>query len=100
VRAYICSRRVTTTRTEAMPLYTYHCDHHGEFSAWGRMSESDAPQPCPSCTEPAPRALAHPAIGGAQAREADAAACGNGLCATDAAPMAGGGCCGGGACIH
>lgn len=84
-----------------MPLYTYQCDHHGEFSAWGRMSESDAPQPCPTCTDPAPRALARPAIGGGtRSGEAEAAACGNGFCTADAAPMAGGGCCGGGACIH
>lgn len=47
-----------------MPLYTYRCTRHGEFSAWGSMSESDAPQPCPACAEPAGRALARPAIGG------------------------------------
>ena len=45
-----------------MPLYTYACDQHGEFSAWGTMSDSDQPQACPECTEPAPRALAHPAV--------------------------------------
>ena len=33
-----------------MPLYTYSCDEHGEFAAWARMSDSDAPQPCPACT--------------------------------------------------
>ena len=38
------------------------CGRHGEFSAWGQMSESDAPQPCPDCEQPAPRALAHPAV--------------------------------------
>ena len=37
-----------------MPLYTYRCHEHGEFSAWGKMSESEAPQPCPDCAEPAP----------------------------------------------
>lgn len=83
-----------------MPLYTYACDDHGEFSAWGRMAESGAPQPCPTCTEPAPRALARPALGGrADGEAAGAAACGQGMCVSDA-PMAGGGCCGGGACVH
>ncbi|MEK0084532.1 zinc ribbon domain-containing protein [Benzoatithermus flavus] len=83
-----------------MPLYTYHCDQHGEFSAWGKMSESDAPQPCPTCAEPAPRALARPAIGG---RSDDGGAsfeggCGEGACASERPSF--GGCCGGGACMH
>ena len=55
-----------------MPLYTYACDQHGEFSAWGKMSESDQPQPCPACAEPAPRALAHPAVAGGGAASAGA----------------------------
>ena len=58
-----------------MPLYTYACDQHGEFSAWGKMSESDQPQPCPACAELAPRALAHPAVaGGTAAAAGDTAA--------------------------
>jgi putative FmdB family regulatory protein len=83
-----------------MPLYTYACDRHGEFSAWGRMAQSDAPQPCPTCTEPAPRALAHPALGGRSSDEA--MACGMGGCgeAAGSAATMGGGCCGGGACVH
>jgi putative FmdB family regulatory protein len=82
-----------------MPLYTYTCNEHGEFSAWGRMSESDAPQPCPSCTEPAPRALARPAVG-SRSESGDATACGTaGACASDG-PSFGGHRCGGGACVH
>ncbi len=79
-----------------MPLYTYQCEQHGEFAAWGTMSESDAPQPCPSCTEPAPRALARPAVGGGEAREA--LACGDGACAP-ARPSFAGHACGAG-CVH
>jgi putative FmdB family regulatory protein len=65
-----------------MPLYTYQCEHHGEFSAWGRMSESEAPSPCPSCAEPAPRALAHPAVGGRA--DAGLPPCGDLACAAPA----------------
>ena len=87
-----------------MPLYTYSCDRHGEFSAWGAMSESDAPQPCPSCSDPAPRALARPAIRG-RSEGGDAGyygtgACGEGACASDAPRMGGGGGCGAGGCAH
>lgn len=86
---------------ERMPLYTYTCSDHGEFSAWGQMSTSDAPQPCPSCHEPAPRALAHPSVGG-RSGDGDAGygmgACGQGAC--EMPSMGGGGCCGGGACVH
>jgi putative FmdB family regulatory protein len=83
-----------------MPLYTYRCDAHGEFSAWGKMSESEAPQPCPDCAEPAPRALARPMIGGrSEGGDASfAGACGEGACAPERPSM--GGCCGGGACMH
>lgn len=45
-----------------MPLYTYTCSDHGEFTAWGRLATSDAPEACPSCAEPAPRALARPNV--------------------------------------
>lgn len=87
-----------------MALYTYSCDEHGEFSAWARMSESDAPRPCPSCEEPAPRALARPAVGGRSGGEESAygmGGCGQGMCASDGpSAMSGGGCCGGGACAH
>jgi len=81
-----------------MPLYTYACDHHGEFSAWGRMSESDAPQPCPACTEPAPRALAHPSLGNRSA--SDAMTCGTGAaaCAPERPSLAGHHC--GAGCMH
>ena len=86
-----------------MPLYTYTCSDHGEFSAWGRMATSEEPQPCPSCAAPAPRALARPAIGSrADAAAGAMAACGEGMCAPigPGAGMGGGGCCGGGACVH
>ena len=86
-----------------MPLYTYTCREHGEFSAWSAMSASDQPQACPTCATPGPRALARPALGG---RSADgdlggdfgcgADGCGNGMCAP-AAP--GGHVCGAG-CMH
>jgi putative FmdB family regulatory protein len=79
-----------------MPLYTYNCDQHGEFSAWGSMTESDAPQPCPACTEPSARALAHPAVGSRSDGQAMAAA--GSACAGDG-PSFGGHCCGAG-CVH
>jgi putative FmdB family regulatory protein len=79
-----------------MPLYTYQCDHHGEFSAWGTMSEGDAPRPCPTCTEPALRALARPAVGGGSGDES--MACGDGGCAPTR-PSFGGHACGAG-CVH
>ena len=85
-----------------MPLYTYTCTQHGEFSAWGKMTESDAPQPCPACTEPAPRALARPAIGGSRSGD-EGLACGAGACGEAGGATARpsfGGCCGGGACVH
>ncbi len=86
-----------------MPLYTYACGRHGEFSAWSKMAESDAPRPCPGCAEPAARALARPAIGGRSDGASSAEAfggCGAGACAAPAGAPAMGGCCGGGACVH
>jgi putative FmdB family regulatory protein len=80
-----------------MPLYTYQCDHHGEFSAWGQMSESEAPQPCPDCEQPAQRALAHPAVGSRSASGGEAAGGGESACASG--PSFGGHCCGAG-CVH
>jgi putative FmdB family regulatory protein len=81
-----------------MPLYTYTCDDHGEFAAWGKMSESESPRPCPSCEHPAPRALARPAVGG-RSGDGEAMACGAGACASEM-PRMGGPCCGGGGCAH
>lgn len=86
-----------------MPLYTYTCQDHGEFSAWGKMAESDNPQPCPTCAELAPRALARPAIAGGRDVASAMGACGMGACGESmgAGPApAMGGCCGGGACVH
>jgi putative FmdB family regulatory protein len=70
-----------------MPLYTYSCAEHGEFAAWGRMSESEAPQPCPACEQPARRALAHPAVatGAGEASACNAyPGCGEGMCGAPA----------------
>ncbi|HMR32972.1 MAG TPA: zinc ribbon domain-containing protein [Geminicoccaceae bacterium] len=82
-----------------MPLYTYACDHHGEFSAWGKLATSDEPQPCPSCATPAPRALARPAIGGRGGEDGGFEGCGAGDCCTAPSPAAGGHVCGAG-CVH
>jgi putative FmdB family regulatory protein len=82
-----------------MPLYTYACDSHGEFSAWGKLATSDQPQPCPNCAEPAPRALAHPAIGGCGAEEGGMGAYGMGDAGAGEAPAMGGHVCGAG-CAH
>jgi putative FmdB family regulatory protein len=79
-----------------MPLYTYQCEQHGEFSAWGQMSQSDRPQPCPACTEPARRALARPSVGARSAGEA--IGCGAAACAPER-PSFGGHHCGAG-CVH
>ena len=47
-----------------MPVYEYLCDDCGGFSEFRPMSMYDAPHPCPSCEEPARRAiLTAPAIG-------------------------------------
>lgn len=86
-----------------MPLYTYTCRDHGEFAAWGKMESSDSPQPCPSCHEPSGRALARPMIGKAEGggESMMAGGCGEGMCGTGPGMgMGGGGCCGGGACVH
>jgi putative FmdB family regulatory protein len=81
-----------------MPLYTYTCREHGEFSGWGQMATSEQPQSCPTCAAPAPRALAHPAVGGRSeaAGLAGGDGCGQGMCAAPA-PM--GHACGAG-CVH
>lgn len=83
-----------------MPLYTYACDSHGEFSAWGKLATSDVPQPCPSCAAPAPRALARPAIGGRDSGgDGGMEACGMGADGSSPRPAAGGHVCGAG-CMH
>ncbi len=43
-----------------MPLYDYHCDDCGLFSAWNRMSQAAAPAECPVCADPARRVLSAP----------------------------------------
>jgi len=47
-----------------MPTYDYGCERCGRFSEVHPMAEFARAQPCPSCGEPAPRALTAPAIGG------------------------------------
>ena len=45
-----------------MPLYEYHCDVCGEFSAWGKMSESSAPAQCPDCNAYGDRIISAPRL--------------------------------------
>jgi putative FmdB family regulatory protein len=50
-----------------MPTYEYECPDCGPFAELRPMAEFDRPQPCPDCTQPAPRLLTAPALsGGAQ----------------------------------
>jgi putative FmdB family regulatory protein len=73
-----------------MPLYTYRCECHGEFSAWAEMSQSDARQGCPACAQPAARALAKPRLakgeGGTSHLACDSPACGSATCMPEPAP--------------
>jgi putative FmdB family regulatory protein len=50
-----------------MPTYEYECADCGPFVENRPMAEYDQPQPCPDCTEPAPRLLTVAAIGGGAA---------------------------------
>jgi putative FmdB family regulatory protein len=86
-----------------MPLYTYLCKAHGQFSAWAPMANSDDAQPCPTCEHAAPRALARPAVAGRAGEESgfggdDFGGCGDGACGMGDAGF-GGHCCGPG-CMH
>jgi putative FmdB family regulatory protein len=54
-----------------MPTYDYECPDCGPFTEVRPMAEFDRPQPCPDCTQPAPRLLTAPALGGG-AQQADA----------------------------
>ncbi|MCL6607713.1 MAG: zinc ribbon domain-containing protein [Geminicoccaceae bacterium] len=90
-----------------MPLYTYTCSTHGEFKAWGKMSESDAPMPCPTCSTVSPRALAKPMVAKSGEAGAEVAGgegcglegCGMGACASEGGGFGGGHVCGAG-CVH
>lgn len=89
-----------------MPLYTYTCRTHGEFKAWGKMAESDAPQPCPSCATVSPRALARPMVAKGEGGDGDTGdlgcgmeGCGMGACGAEAGLGDGGHVCGAG-CMH
>jgi putative FmdB family regulatory protein len=54
-----------------MPTYDYECPDCGPFSEVRPMAEFDRPQPCPDCSNPAPRLLTAPALsGGAQMMDA------------------------------
>ena len=79
-----------------MPLYTYICQEHGEFSGWGQMSTSEQPQSCPSCAAPSPRALARPAVSAGSAGSDGGKSPGS---ATGAGPSPMGHVCGAG-CAH
>lgn len=52
-----------------MPTYDYDCDRCGQFTESHPLAEFAQPQPCPTCGNPAERALTSPAIAGG-AREA------------------------------
>jgi putative FmdB family regulatory protein len=43
-----------------MPLYDYVCDDCGQFRAWQSMAAAHRPASCPTCGEPAVRALSAP----------------------------------------
>lgn len=43
-----------------MPMYDYHCDHCGPFSALRPMSEYRDPMSCPSCGDAARRVITAP----------------------------------------
>jgi len=46
-----------------MPTYDYECADCGPFTEVHPMAEFDLPQPCPDCTQPAPRLLTAPSLG-------------------------------------
>jgi putative FmdB family regulatory protein len=46
-----------------MPAYEYGCERCGPFTESHPLAQFALPQPCPSCGDPAPRALTSPAIG-------------------------------------
>lgn len=45
-----------------MPLYSYACPQHGQFSEIIPMAESSLPQLCPTCSTASPRQLSRPRI--------------------------------------
>ncbi|WP_026280332.1 FmdB family zinc ribbon protein [Thioalkalivibrio sp. ALE31] len=45
-----------------MPLYDYRCPNCGDFTEFGRMTESSSPQCCPECGTEAPRLISAPRL--------------------------------------
>lgn len=45
-----------------MPLYDYVCEDCGPFRDWQSMSAAAGPTDCPTCGDPAPRAITAPFI--------------------------------------
>jgi putative FmdB family regulatory protein len=45
-----------------MPAYEYVCANCGSFEVSRPIAEAAAPQACPDCGQPAPRALASPHV--------------------------------------
>ena len=45
-----------------MPLYDYVCESCSEFREWRPMREAGEPAACPTCGNPAPRAVSAPHI--------------------------------------
>lgn len=45
-----------------MPLYDYLCKDCGPFRDWQSMSAAEGPIDCPTCGDPAPRAITAPFI--------------------------------------
>ncbi len=45
-----------------MPMYEYHCEECGDFSALRPMSEYREPMPCPLCNAAAVRVISAPSL--------------------------------------
>jgi putative FmdB family regulatory protein len=46
-----------------MPLYTYECAKHGEFSEWASLDAFDKACPCPACGKLATRTVSAAYLG-------------------------------------
>lgn len=45
-----------------MPLYEYRCNPCGEFEAWRRLADYNAPMNCPNCNQTAQKIFSVPNI--------------------------------------